>query len=58
MVFNVKVESSGGNHRWEGGGLSKGEWEGGLLSSCARGTRTLRRCSSDARSKGQPRPLP
>jgi hypothetical protein len=27
-VFKFKIESSGGNHRREGVGLSKGEWEG------------------------------
>ena len=31
------------------------EWPGALL---ARRTRTMKRCSSDARSKGQPWPLP
>ena len=31
------------------------EWPGALL---ARRTRTMKLCSSDARSKGQPRPLP
>jgi hypothetical protein len=32
-----------------------GEWPGALL---ARRTRTIRMCSFDARSQGQPRPLP
>ncbi len=55
-MFNFKVESSGGNHRREGVGLSKGEWEGGLWASCARGTRGLRRPSLDARSGRPNRP--
>ena len=57
MVFNFKIESSGEDHSQEGVALSKEEWEGGMLASCARGTRTLRRCSLDARS-GSPSNLP
>jgi hypothetical protein len=36
-------------------GKDEREWPGALL---ARRTRTIRMCSFDARSKGQPRPLP
>ena len=31
MVFNFKIESSGGDHSQEGVSLSKEEWEGGKL---------------------------
>ena len=55
-MFNFKVESSVGNHRREGVGLSKEEWEGSLLTSCARGTRTMGMCSFDARSGRPNRP--
>ncbi len=48
-MFKFKVESSGGNHRREGGGLSKEEWEGSgqvpfLLAERARseGARPMR----------------
>ena len=48
-MFKFKIESSAGNHRREGGGLSKEEWEGSgqvpfLLAERARseGARPMR----------------
>ena len=50
-MFNFKVESSVGNHRREGVGLSKEKKEEGHPRwSCAPGTRALRRASFDGRT--------
>jgi hypothetical protein len=59
-AWPVHAKEGATSHTSEGRGCGKwlqlgGEWPGALL---ARRTRTLRRCSFDARSKGQPWPLP
>ena len=50
--LSFKVKSSCENHSQGGVPLSKEEWEGGLLASCARATRTIGMCSFDARNRG------
>ena len=55
-VFSYKFKSSGGDHSQGGVGLSREEWEGGPLASCARATRGLGRPSLDARSGRPSRP--
>jgi len=58
-MFYFKTEPSSGDHSQEGVALSKEEWEGRSQTILlARRTRTIKQCSSDARSEGQPRPLP
>ena len=54
--LDYEFKSSGGNHSQGGVGLSREEWEGGPLASCARATRGLGRPSLDARSGRSSRP--